>query len=177
MGNLLHYSPPVLTIDNFFTKPECIEYKKLIENPDESNTYQVTSPTFSTSSQTSISKRTSTTWFCNYSYVPTFLSKVKYVFPTISLKQMEEPQLVLYQKGQEFSWHYDDIPLSQCNNGGQRLVTILVYLNDVGNGKNGSSGSYDGGATIFRDLKDSTSSSSLKVIPKQGRALIFFPSF
>jgi prolyl 4-hydroxylase len=83
----------------------------------------------------------------------------------IPLEQMEEPQIVRYQKGQEFSWHYDEVPAAQLANGGQRLATLLVYLNTV----------QSGGGTIFRDLKD-RDGNPLTMKPVQGSALLFFPA-
>ena len=49
--------------------------------------------------------------------------------------------------------------------GGQRIATLLVYLNDVEE--------ENGGATTFRDLGKSH---YLKVQPKKGSALLFFPA-
>jgi hypothetical protein len=46
-----------------------------------------------------------------------------------------------------------------ASNGGQRTITVLVYLNDVARG----------GATNFPAL-------NLSVQPRQGTALVFFPS-
>jgi hypothetical protein len=80
---------------------------------------------------------------------------------------MEEAQIVRYRTGEEFSWHYDEIPSAQLDNGGQRIATLLVYLNS--NSK--------GGGTIFRDLKDSTTGADLTMRPKEGSALLFFPAF
>ena len=48
--------------------------------------------------------------------------------------------------------------------GGQRLATTLVYLNDL------EDDAGQAGATVFRDL-------GVAVRPKQGMALLFFPSF
>ena len=45
------------------------------------------------------------------------------------------------------------------SNGGQRIVTVLIYLNDV----------VQGGQTSFPQL-------GLNMQPKQGRALVFFPA-
>ena len=42
-----------------------------------------------------------------------------------------------------FSWHYDAVPPTMLVNGGQRVCTLLVYLNDVP----------EGGRTAFRDLR------------------------
>ncbi len=44
-------------------------------------------------------------------------------------------------------------------NGGQRTVTVLVYLNDV----------HQGGATAFPNI-------NLQIQPIQGMALVFFPA-
>jgi len=125
----------------------------------------------------------------------------------VGLERMEEPQIVRYRTGEEFSWHYDEIPSSQLSNGGQRQATLLVYLNDLDEDQ--------GGGTVFRDLtppipydrddaidnetrpsssKRSKSKHSinnthtnqhqhqhqppqLTVRPKTGMALLFFPSF
>ena len=56
-------------------------------------------------------------------------------------------------------------------NGGQRVCTLLVYLNDVP----------QGGRTSFRDLRAGGTDAAgkplrLAVAPKKGRALLFFPS-
>jgi prolyl 4-hydroxylase len=168
---LLHRSPPVLVIDNFLTTKECLEIEYVAMPPpavvsnresDGKKAVEVGSATFSPFAQ---AKRTSTSWFCHYSQVPVLLSKARYRLG-VSLEHMEEPQIVRYEKGQEFSWHYDEVPRSQLNNGGQRLATLLVYLNSM----------TDGGGTIFRDLKG-LSGDPLSVQPFQGSALLFFPAF
>jgi prolyl 4-hydroxylase len=154
---LLHESPPVLAIDNYFTEKECLQVKTAADSA-----HQVNSATF----PGSLSTRTSTSWFCNFSDVPVLLSKANQIL-NIPLETMEEPQIVRYKKGQEFSWHYDEVPSPQLNNGGQRLATLLVYLNDLSDGC--------GGGTTFRDLQ--LDSKPLVMQPKCGSALLFFPAF
>lgn len=177
---LLHKSPPVLEIQNFFTPLECHEYRSISDEEfqptsagsgsnsesgwESESPLRVNSATFSTLAQ---SKRTSTTWFCHFSQVPTLLAKAKRLLNNLPLKQMEEAQIVRYRTGEEFSWHYDEIPKAQLENGGQRIATLLVYLNT--NSK--------GGGTVFRDLKDSTTGEELTMRPKEGSALLFFPAF
>jgi len=148
----------VLGIENFFTEKECEETKAVTQ----ADAFQVTSATFSPLAQ---SKRTSTSWFCYYRQMPTLLSKAQFRLG-IPLEQMEEPQIVRYRTGEEFSWHYDEVPPTQLENGGQRIATLLVYLNTV----------QRGGGTIFRDLKDAHGR-PLTVKPVQGCALLFFPAF
>lgn len=182
---LLHKDPPVFKIDNFFTAEEC-EFHKSLVDPSNSNgqdkmkAVQIRSPTFSSYS---ISRRTSTTWFCRYEEVPTFLSKAQHLLNNASLSQMEEPQIVRYRTGEEFSWHYDEIPTAQLANGGQRLATLLVYLNDLDEDR--------GGGTVFRDLiapgnfinqgskgkRTNSITTQLTVRPTKGTALLFFPSY
>lgn len=164
---ILHQSPPVLAVDNFFTKEDCEKVKKVaLSSEGPGGPVQVQSATFSALAQ---SKRTSTSWFCYYSQVPTLLAKAHHVLGIPTLEQMEEPQIVRYKTGQEFSWHYDEVPAPQLKNGGQRLATLLVYLNNVSEGA--------GGGTIFRDLKDGATGEMLTMKPKEGSALLFFPAY
>jgi prolyl 4-hydroxylase len=160
--NLLHKSPPVLSIDNFFTMEECEDCKKVVTTKKDDAAFQVGSATFS---PLATSKRTSTSWFCHYSQMPTLLAKTNRRLG-IPLTHMEEPQIVRYRSGEEFSWHYDEVPPTQLDNGGQRLATLLVYLNTVTRV----------GGTIFRDLLDAEGN-PLTVKPVQGSALLFFPAF
>jgi len=171
---LLHRSPPVLTLDHFLTADECRDIRAVAETETETKTktktttattHRVDSATF----RGALSTRTSTSWFCRYVDLPVLLAKAHHILG-VPLETMEEPQLVRYRGGEEFSWHYDEIPSSQLSNGGQRLATLLVYLTDVPSSK--------GGGTTFRDLKESSSSSSPLVMqPQMGSALLFFPSF
>lgn len=184
---LLHQDPPVLSVENFFSEADVEKYKSMIESNEGSNgggsgdAVQLSSPTFSSS--LSLSRRTSTTWFCKYESMTCLLAKAQALL-NVDLKQMEEPQLVRYRTGEEFSWHYDEIPSAQLRNGGQRLATLLVYLNDLEDDR--------GGGTVFRDLKPVVNESSkrkkrgsstkenedqLTVRPKSGTALVFFPAF
>ena len=71
-------------------------------------------------------------------------------------------QILHYHTGGEYTPHFDyfppDDPGSRVHlaNGGQRVATLIIYLNDV----------EDGGATVFPELK-------LTVGPKKGAALYF----
>jgi hypothetical protein len=121
---LLHQSPPVLAIDNFFTPEECAAARRVAEaHPDEKSgppPVQISSKTF----EGAISRRTSTSWFCRYRQHPVLLAKAVHLLG-LELYHTEEPQVVRYQTGQEFSFHYDQVPAHQRTNGGQRLATLL----------------------------------------------------
>ena len=85
-----------------------------------------------------------------------------------TFKRCEEPQTVRYRKTEKFTWHLDALGPNENKPelGGQRLATLLVYLTDLD--------PEEGGATMFRDLgKDDK---PLKVRPKKGSALLFFPA-
>ena len=89
------------------------------------------------------------------------------LLPTVELQQCEEVQLVKYQGGgQGFGWHEDVLSADEANPhaGGQRIATLLVYLNDCENGR-----------TLFRDLRGGDNQ-RLGVAPRKGRALLFFPA-
>jgi len=150
---VLSEDPPIYEIDNFFDSNLCDNFidRALVQGS------KYDSQTFSNSYGAS-SVRTSTTWYMFYKYVPELLDRINKL-TGIPIENYEEPQIVRYEMGQQFSWHYDALPASQAKrSGGQRIATILVYLNTVDLG----------GATTFKDLK-------LQVKPVKGKALIFFP--
>jgi len=79
--------------------------------------------------------------------------------------------VVRYRKGERFTWHLDALPPPDATGdqrwgGGQRIATLLVYLTELTPAQ--------GGATMFRDL--GRASKPLKVAPRKGSALLFFPA-
>jgi prolyl 4-hydroxylase len=85
-------------------------------------------------------------------------------FLKIPFANAEDLQVVRYLPGQYFNEHHD----SCCDNvekcrefvarGGQRKVTVLIYLNNE----------FEGGYTYFRNL-------DIKVKPPTGDAIVFYP--
>lgn len=146
--------PPVFEIDQVFSKELCDDYI----NRAEKLGVKIASQTFNGASG---SKRTSTTWYLPYKEVPELLSFASSL-TGLPVTHFEEPQIVRYELGQQFTWHYDAIPPSLNKNGGNRLATIIVYLNSVP--------SSSGGATSFKDL-------NIQVTPEAGKALLFFPCY
>ncbi|KAL1528167.1 hypothetical protein AB1Y20_009528 [Prymnesium parvum] len=163
---VLHLDPPVWIVDGFFSAEECESYRALAEDAQRALRLEQ-SATFSASTATA---RTSATWFIRYQDAPQLLARAAALLGR-PVDHFEEPQLVRYEPGQRFTWHYDAIPPSMLANGGQRIATLLVYLNDV----------ETGGCTAFRDLREGGTDGDgqpkrLAVQPKKGRALLFFPS-
>lgn len=169
---------------------------------DKGDADKVVASSLSTRSKTvgkdsrSMAQRTSTTWFHHYRAVPAVMAKASRLMGLRSIDRWEEPQTVRYRQTEKFTWHLDALAPSDdlIRKGGQRVATLLVYLTDVGEN--------NGGSTVFRDLRGSMSSSMsgsssssnrsdssdldpgdhhgqdtyLKMIPKKGSALLFFPA-
>eukprot|EP00581_Thalassiosira_minuscula_P014533 CAMPEP_0183711738 /NCGR_PEP_ID=MMETSP0737-20130205/7160_1 /TAXON_ID=385413 /ORGANISM="Thalassiosira miniscula, Strain CCMP1093" /LENGTH=482 /DNA_ID=CAMNT_0025940305 /DNA_START=52 /DNA_END=1500 /DNA_ORIENTATION=+ len=173
---VLHTDPMVLAIDDFFTSEECDQYVQISidaeKNPDEQkNDLQ---PMLLGQSQTvgkdsrSKAQRTSTTWFHYYEGVPELMAKASRLLGLEGIGRWEEPQTVRYRRNERFTWHLDALSPEEATNAegaGQRVATMLVYLTDLPK--------EDGGATMFRDLGGD---GPLKVRPKKGSALLFFPA-
>jgi len=175
---VLHTDPMVLAIDDFFTEEECDKYVQLsldAEKSDEQPSLSNLQPMLLGKSQTvgkdsrSQAQRTSTTWFHYFEGVPDLMAKASRLLGLKGIDRWEEPQTVRYRRNEKFTWHLDALSPDEATNessAGQRVATLLVYLTDL---------TFDeGGATMFRDLGGDDG--PLKVRPKKGSALLFFPS-
>ena len=77
-------------------------------------------------------------------------------------EHFEAPVLTRYQEGEKFALHGDATGArgaEWADEGGQRVVTCILYLNDVP----------EGGRTVFDQA-------GISVAPRQGDACVFFPS-
>lgn len=92
----INADPPIFEIQDFLSSEICDDYIKRAENKG----VQVASRTFSR--QTSAA-RTSTTWYMHYKDVTEFLDKALKL-TGVPLTRCEEPQIVRYEFGQQFSW-------------------------------------------------------------------------
>jgi hypothetical protein len=184
---VLHTDPMVLAIDAFFTNEECDKYVQISidaekqqtngDDTQQESTLSAFQPMLLGQSQTvgkdsrSKAQRTSTTWFHYYKGVPELMAKASRLLGLEGIDRFEEPQTVRYRRNEKFTWHLDALSPEEVNNpsgSGQRIATLLVYLTDVPTGS--------GGATMFRDLGNAAEDQPLKVRPKKGSALLFFPS-
>merc|ERR1712151_190048 len=103
--------------------------------------------------------RTSTNAWCNTECNNDILVqevKEKIVNVTnITISNHETLQLLKYDIGQYYKTHHDYIPHHSQRQYGPRILTVFLYLNDVG-----------GGGTKFNTL-------DITVEPKKGRALLW----
>lgn len=155
---VINSNPPVFEIDHFLSSKECSDLIERAENT-QSLGGMGTSQTFTGSK--AVSSRTSTTCYLPVEAVIDILQRVT-LLTGVPSTHYEETQICRYTTGQQYSWHFDSIPVIFRKGWGNRLATLIVYLNDVP--------IESGGATAFKDL-------NLQVQPQIGKALLFFPSY
>lgn len=151
-------NPPLYGIKEFLTPMECQQLINLAkDNMIKSlvvNDKDVVSDT-----------RTSNTFFLGrknelYNLLSEKVSKLL----NVPVEQQELPQITLYKYGQFYREHYDhfnsttESGKNSLKNGGQRIATVLIYLNQP----------IEGGGTHFKKL-------GFKVRPRTGSTLLFFP--
>lgn len=155
---VLHNSPPVFCVENFLTPHEC---DFLI---NEAHDAFGPAPVVGKGSGEISPSRTSSTCYLAREDLPDLLRKIT-LLTGKPMDHCELPQVGRYLPSQQYLQHYDAFDLSTedgrrfAMNGGQRTITVLIYLNDV----------HRGGATRFPAL-------NLDVQPVRGMALIFFPA-
>jgi prolyl 4-hydroxylase len=154
----IYYDPPMYCVDDFLSPEEC---QFLIGAAEDSFT---PAPVVGKGAGEVSHTRTSSTCYLDREDLPNLLRKVS----QLTLKPMEHmelPQVGRYLPLQQYYQHYDAFNLDEDDgrrfaaNGGQRTVTVLIYLNDVARG----------GQTSFPTL-------NVTVQPRRGMALIFFPA-
>jgi prolyl 4-hydroxylase len=155
---ILHTHPPILCVDNFLTEYEC---NFLIEHANDSFG---PAPVVGKGAGEVSPSRTSSACYLAREDVPDILRKVS-LLTGKPFDHCELPQVGRYFPTQQYLQHYDAFDLSTedgrrfAMNGGQRTITVLIYLNTV----------QRGGATRFPAL-------NLEVQPVRGMALVFFPA-
>jgi len=157
----VHQQPPIYTIDNFLTDEECDAFIHTAGPLLQRSKTHAIAGSEATKGRTSLTCHLAKkTHPC-----PALLQRIQ-ALTNKPFGHMELPQVARYTDSQRYVEHYDgvdphtDAGRAFCANGGQRVATVLVYLNDVP----------DGGTTTFRRI-------NFEVFPKKGRALIFFPGF
>jgi prolyl 4-hydroxylase len=155
---VLNSQPPVFGVDNFLTPLEC---QFLVAAAQDSFG---PAPVVGKGAGEVSPSRTSSTCYLAREDLPDLLRKVC-LLTGKPVEHCELPQVGRYFPSQQYLQHYDAFDLGTedgrrfAANGGQRVVTVLIYLNTV----------HRGGATRFPAL-------NLDVHPVQGAALVFFPA-
>jgi prolyl 4-hydroxylase len=155
---MVNTQPPILCVDNFLTEYEC---NFLIEHANDSFG---PAPVVGKGAGEVSPSRTSSACYLAREDVPDMLRKISFLTGK-PYDHCELPQVGRYFPTQQYLQHYDAFDLSTedgrrfAMNGGQRTITVLIYLNTV----------QRGGATRFPAL-------DLEVQPVRGMALVFFPA-
>lgn len=117
--------------------------------------------------------RTSTTCTLAKSEVPWYVERIEEL-TGLPRTHQEAPQVGRYEPGQRFNSHFDavepnsDIGRKFLQNGGQRICTVLSYLNTPDPPKAFRRGR--GGHTTFRSM-------GVSVEAVKGTVLVFFPAY
>lgn len=155
---VLNTQPPIFCVDNFLSDFEC---DFLIQHAQDSFG---PAPVVGKGAGEVSPSRTSATCYLAREDLPGVLRKVSCLTGK-PVEHCELPQVGRYFPAQQYLQHYDAFDMSTedgrrfAANGGQRSITVLIYLNTVERG----------GATRFPAL-------NLDVQPVRGMALIFFPA-
>eukprot|EP00979_Chaetoceros_neogracilis_P019339 scaffold12165_cov277-Chaetoceros_neogracile.AAC.1 len=155
---VLHQNPPIFCVPDFLTPAEC-DFLVCIAQDCLSPAPVVGKGTGEFSAS-----RTSSTCYLAREDLPEYLRKIS-LLTGKPVQHCELPQVGRYFPSEQYLQHFDAFDLNDddgrrfASNGGQRTVTVLVYLNNVERG----------GHTSFPVL-------NLDVKPRKGMALIFFPA-
>jgi prolyl 4-hydroxylase len=154
---VLHKSPDVFVINNFFSDDEC---DRLVEKARPNLL-----PCLTIGEETGIVQpdetRTSTNANVPRREVPTIVQKLCSLLKCDE-RQLETLQILRYKQGQYFYPHTDGFQGPATANGFEhsaRLVTVFCYLNNV----------KQGGETRFTDI-------GIKIRPKKGMLVLHFPT-
>jgi hypothetical protein len=153
---VIHSDPPVFTIDDILTSAVCDRLiRQTLSGRGMSLGRSATHGGLST-------VRSSSSWLLNNRDCPELISAAE-LLTGISSENFEAVQIIRYKHSEEYTLHLDHLASESRGAQGNRLATLLVYLNspEVGGG---------GGETSFRDL-------NLEISPLKGLGLLFFPSF
>lgn len=153
--------PWVLTMENFVNDEEADRLIELgsVEGYERSMDIGEMQPDGTTNSVVSNGRTSWNAWCSNEcikdKHVKAVNTRISNV-TKIPILNSEDLQLLRYGPGQLYNTHHDYIEYETDRQGGVRIITIYLYLNDV----------EAGGGTNFPDL-------NITVMPKRGRVLIW----
>ena len=155
----IYYDPPIYIVDQFLNEHET---QFLIDAASDSFT---PAPVVGVGSGVISDTRTSSTCYLAREDLPELSRKVS-ALTQQPITHLELPQVGRYYTSQQYLPHYDAFDTEEVDgarfaaNGGQRTVTVLIYLNTC----------TGGGHTVFPKLQN------VNIQPIRGQALIFFPA-
>ena len=170
--NTLCNDPYIYTIDNFLTEKEC----KFIINVSKDNLKGAGVSLMDNEKESKVGEykgRTNSSYWMPHGLYPETLEIAKKIAEKIGCERehFENFQVIHYNKNEEYKYHYDAYDISEperyekfCggpNGRGNRLRTVLVYLNDV----------EEGGGTGFDRLSEYDD--EIIVEPKMGKMVVF----
>ncbi|ADO67383.1 putative prolyl 4-hydroxylase alpha subunit [Cafeteria roenbergensis virus] len=157
--HILSQDPLIYYVDNVLNKQECYHIIKITSNKLKPALVSGNSRGFLSTGRTGTN-----CWLSHKNDEITFNIALKITnLVNKPLENAENFQVLHYSTNQKYEYHYDAFPIDNSEKakrclkkGGQRLLTALIYLNNV----------TKGGETEFKNL-------NIKITPKIGRILVF----
>lgn len=162
----INNDPLINVYDNFITDEEC----EFIINSSKDNMVRANVSDKSIDISSYNGRTNSSHWINldKYELMEQIAIRISKTIGLSNYRNFENFQVIHYLKNQEYKYHYDAYDKNEpekyrqyCSERGNRLVTVLCYLNDV----------EKGGGTGFDSLNDK--SEQLIVLPKKGRMVVF----
>jgi len=151
--------PDIVVLDNFMSDAECDKLRELSKGSLTKSEVVDDTTGDGVEHQDRTSKGTYFT-IAENTLVKTIETRISEI-TGIPTSHGEGIQILNYANGGEYKPHFDYFPDNEggranMSSGGQRIITVIMYLNDV----------EAGGATIFPEI-------NLNIYPKKGSALYF----
>jgi prolyl 4-hydroxylase len=159
---LIHHDPKVYTVNGVISEEECEHFKKITFSHMQRST--VSSIGKSKVKGLLDNRRTSSNCWVKHKYDKITLDVASRIAELIQipLDNAEDYQVLHYESAQEYQPHLDtfdpklDKKGKYLSNGGQRIITVLGYLNTV----------EEGGETSFPNIDKA-------IFPETGKIVVF----
>ena len=164
---LIHHDPKLYSIKGVITQQECKHFQEISSAFMKRST--VSAINKNKDKEGALDKRrTSTNCWVKHDHSEITLSVGKRIAELIQLplENAESYQVLHYGSAQEYQPHMDtfdpntDLGKSYLGSSGQRIITVLCYLNDVS----------EGGSTVFPNINK-------EVFPEAGKIAVFHNCF
>jgi len=167
--NTICNDPYIYTIDNFLTEKEC----KFMINVSKGNLKLAGVSRMEDEKGFEVGKykgRTNSSYWIPHNSYPETMNIAKKVAKRIGCnhKHFENFQVIHYNENEEYKYHYDAYDIDEkekyekfCGERGNRIRTVLIYLNNV----------EEGGGTGFDSLTEYEG--EVIVEPKMGKMVVF----